>query len=64
MKKTLFITLNVLFFMMISCTKKSETYFESMNTFMKVQAYGKKAEEANAAAQKYIGEMTRDDAPF
>lgn len=42
----------------ISCTdKKSETYFESMNTFMKVQAYGDKAEEANAAAQKYIGEL-------
>lgn len=41
-----------------SCTnKKSETYFESMNTFMKVQAYGEKAEEANAAAQKYIGEL-------
>ena len=64
MKKTLFITLNILFFMMTSCTKKSETYFESMNTFMKVQAYGEKAKEANAAAQKYIGEMTRDDAPF
>lgn len=59
MKKTLFITLNILFFMMTSCTKKSETYFESMNTFMKVQAYGEKAKEANAAAQKYIGELEK-----
>lgn len=43
-----------------SCSKKSsETYFESMNTFMKVQAYGDRAEEANAAAQKYIGELEK-----
>lgn len=52
--------LSVLLFttVLFSCSnKKSETYFESMNTFMKVQAYGDKAEEANAAAQKYIGEL-------
>lgn len=57
MKKLILLSLftTILF---ISCTdKKSETYFESMNTFMKVQAYGEKAEEANAAAQKYIGEL-------
>lgn len=57
MKKLILLSLftTILF---ISCTdKKSETYFESMNTFMKVQAYGDKAEEANAAAQKYIGEL-------
>lgn len=57
MKKLILLSLftTILF---ISCAdKKSETYFESMNTFMKVQAYGEKAEEANAAAQKYIGEL-------
>lgn len=57
MKKLILLSLftTILF---ISCTdKKSETYFESMNTFMKVQAYGDRAEEANAAAQKYIGEL-------
>lgn len=30
-----------------------------MNTFMKVQAYGKNAEQANEAAQKYIGELEK-----
>ena len=30
-----------------------------MNTFMKVQAYGDKAEEANDAAQKYIGSLEK-----
>ena len=43
----------------VSCkkTEKAETYFESMNTFMKVQAYGERAEEANSVAQKYIGDL-------
>lgn len=57
MKKLILFSLFI-FILLSSCTnKKSETYFESMNTFMKVQAYGEKAEEANAAAQKYIGEL-------
>lgn len=57
MKKLILLSLFI-FILLSSCTnKKSETYFESMNTFMKVQAYGEKAEEANAAAQKYIGEL-------
>lgn len=57
MKKLFLLSLFTII-LLSSCTnKKSETYFESMNTFMKVQAYGEKAEEANAAAQKYIGEL-------
>ena len=48
-----------LVFCAVSCkkTEKAETYFESMNTFMKVQAYGERAEEANSVAQKYIGDL-------
>lgn len=42
----------------ISCkNKEAQNYFESMNTFMKVQAYGQNAEEANNAAQKYISQL-------
>ena len=43
----------------ISCKKNqvSETYFESMNTFMKVQAYGENAAQANEVAQKYISDL-------
>ena len=45
-------------FLILGCTnKKAENYFESMNTFMKVQCYGENAEEANKVAQKYIGEL-------
>ena len=44
---------------LISCKKNqsAETYFESMNTFMKVQAYGENASQANEVAQKYISEL-------
>ncbi|MGN0737786.1 FAD:protein FMN transferase [Treponema porcinum] len=41
-----------------SCTqKKAETYFESMNTFMKVRCYGAESEKANEEAQKRIAEL-------
>lgn len=54
--KHIFFTILFLF-LTISCQKKSETYFESMNTFMKVQCYGDNAAKANAEAQKLIGEL-------
>ena len=61
MKKSILCALAVTagLMVLVSCKKttKAETYFESMNTFMKVQAYGDRAEEANAVAQKYIGEL-------
>ncbi len=53
---TLFISI---FFISCAKNKSTETYFESMNTFMKVQAYGEHAEEANDAAQKYIGQLEK-----
>lgn len=60
-KKSITITLAVSLCLLslTSCSKnkEAETYFESMDTFMKVQAYGENAEEANAAAQKYIGDL-------
>lgn len=41
-----------------SCTQKNaETYFESMNTFMKVRCYGAESEKANEEAQKRISEL-------
>ena len=41
-----------------SCTQKNaETYFESMNTFMKVRCYGAESEKANKEAQKRISEL-------
>lgn len=44
--------------LLISCTKTStENYFESMNTFMKVQCYGKNSKKANDEAQKYIKKL-------
>ena len=56
MKKIIAIILTS--FLIFGCTnKKAENYFESMNTFMKVQCYGENAEEANKVAQKYIGEL-------
>ena len=39
------------------CKKTEVKYFESMNTFMKVQCYGKNPEAANDLAQKKIGEL-------
>lgn len=39
--------------------KGSDQYFESMNTFMKVRCYGENSEEANAAAQKLIGQLEK-----
>ena len=39
------------------CEKSETEYFESMDTFMKVQCYGKNPSEANAIAQKKIGEL-------
>ena len=39
-------------FLILGCTnKKAENYFESMNTFMKVQCYGENAEEAETTAE-------------
>ena len=59
--KKLSILLSSVFILLtlFACEKKEEVYFESMNTFMKVQAYGKNAEQANEAAQKYIGELEK-----
>lgn len=57
MKTKLSIFLVIFTFLFLSCQKKSETYFESMNTFMKVQCYGENSEKANAEAQKLIGEL-------
>ena len=60
-KKTVITTMffSIIISSFISCTKNKveETYFESMNTFMKVQAYGKNAAAANEAAQKYISDL-------
>ena len=39
------------------CKKTEVKYFESMDTFMKVQCYGKNPSEANDIAQKKIGEL-------
>ena len=39
------------------CKKTEVKYFESMDTFMKVQCYGKNPEAANDLAQKKIGEL-------
>lgn len=41
----------------ISCARTESQYFESMNTFMKVQCYGKHSAEAVSAAQKRITEL-------
>ena len=59
--KKLSILLSSVFILLtlFACEKKEEDYFESMNTFMKVQAYGKNAEQANDAAQKYIGNLEK-----
>lgn len=59
--KKLSILLSSVFILLtlFACEKKEEVYFESMNTFMKVQAYGKNAEQANDAAQKYIGNLEK-----
>lgn len=44
----------------VSCNKKNNTeYFESMDTFMKVQCYGKNAEAANKEAQERIGNLEK-----
>lgn len=52
------ITISIFFVFLLSCSnQKTENYFESMNTFMKVQAYGKNAKIANDDAQKYISEL-------
>ena len=62
MKKTKLFLICLISILTISCSKNDkveQTYFESMNTFMKVQAYGEKAKEANEAAQKYIGDLER-----
>lgn len=59
LKKSILIPLTIGLLLLTSCSKanEAETYFESMNTFMKVRAYGENAEAANNAAQKYIGEL-------
>ncbi len=41
----------------LGCEKSETEYFESMDTFMKVQCYGKNPSEANDIAQKKIGEL-------
>lgn len=41
----------------VSCARTETQYFESMNTFMKVQCYGKNSAKANAEAQKRISEL-------
>lgn len=53
------IFLYLLIILIFSCCKntKSEKYFESMNTFMKVQCYGKKCDKANEEAQRKISEL-------
>ena len=62
MKKTNLLIICITSLLTLSCSKNNkveQTYFESMNTFMKVQAYGENAKEANEAAQKYIGQLER-----
>ena len=62
MKKTKLLIICISSLLALSCSKNNkveQTYFESMNTFMKVQAYGENAKEANEAAQKYIGQLER-----
>lgn len=58
MKNHIPVILGVVLIVFSGCQKKTaENYFESMNTFMKVRCYGENSEEANSAAQKYIGEL-------
>lgn len=62
MSKSKLFIMGLSLILLISCSKNNkieQTYFESMNTFMKVQAYGEHAKEANEAAQKYIGDLER-----
>lgn len=51
----------IIFFIILSgCKNKkssSENYFESMNTFMKVQCYGENSEKANKEAQERIFQL-------
>lgn len=60
-----FITLTAIIFTALALTscRTKETaaakYFESMNTFMKVQCYGDNAEAANEEAQKLIGSLEK-----
>lgn len=59
MKKLLNFIILFYIILFVSCSNKNEQYFESMNTYMKVQAYGTNAKEANDAAQKYIGDLEK-----
>ena len=54
------LTAIILFAALYSCQKKkttSESYFESMNTFMKVQCYGENSAKANQQAQECITKL-------
>lgn len=57
--KKLILPILIITTLLSSCRKnnESDSYFESMNTFMKVRCYGENSEEANNAAQKLIGEL-------
>lgn len=56
LKKLVLITL-LLPIVFSACSKSNAEYFESMDTFMKVQCYGKNSKQANDLAQKRIQEL-------